>query len=108
MVVNHIWQMSEDNQQLGWYKDKFVKEKRHSQAVEESLEKVSQRLHQTIEENRIVRLRTKMQHEENREEVIYQLPLNFMPQLSYADIVCCCRDEDNFFIFFLGSLFIIF
>ncbi|PON47631.1 hypothetical protein TorRG33x02_322940 [Trema orientale] len=73
MVVNQIQQMGEDNQQLGYYKDKLGEEKKHSKALEESFEIVSQKLRKTMEENRIVRQRTKMQQEENKEEVIYPL-----------------------------------
>ncbi|GMN27051.1 hypothetical protein TIFTF001_001524 [Ficus carica] len=68
MVTSQIRQMTEDNQQLGWYKDKLIKKDMHAKALEESLDIVSQKLRQTMKENRIVRLRTKMQHEENKEE----------------------------------------
>ncbi|KAL6284941.1 hypothetical protein ACE6H2_015870 [Prunus campanulata] len=69
MVVNRIRQMSEDNQQLNWFKNRVAKEQRHAKALEESLGIVSEKLRKTTEENRIVRHRTKMQHEENKEEV---------------------------------------
>lgn len=69
MVTNQIRQMSEDNQQLVYLKNKVVKEQRHSKALEESFGIVSEKLRKTEAENRIVRLRTKMQHEENKEEV---------------------------------------
>jgi hypothetical protein len=70
MVVNQIRQMSEDNQQLLYFKNKVVKEKKHSKAMEESFGIVTEKLRKTMEENRIVRRRTKMQHEEIKEEVI--------------------------------------
>jgi hypothetical protein len=73
MVVNQIRQMSEDNQQLVYFKDKVVKERRHSKTVKESLDLVTKKLRKTEEEFRIVRQRTKMQHEENKEEVILVL-----------------------------------
>lgn len=61
--------MSEDNQQLGWYEDLLAQEKRHSKALEESMRTISDKLRQKEEENRILRARTKLQHQENREEV---------------------------------------
>jgi hypothetical protein len=70
MVVNQIRQISEDNQQLLYFKNKVVKEKKHSKAMDESFGIVTQKLRKTMEENRIVRRRTKMQHEEIKEEVI--------------------------------------
>lgn len=69
MVVDQIKQMSEDNQQLTWLKYKVVKERSKSKAYEESLDKVCEKLRKTTEENRIVRQRTLMQHEEDKEEV---------------------------------------
>ena len=70
MVVKQFRQMSEDNQQLIYLKDKVAKEQKHAKALEESFDIVAEKLRKTMEENRIVRLRTKMQHEENKEEVI--------------------------------------
>ncbi|KAF7145759.1 hypothetical protein RHSIM_Rhsim04G0129300 [Rhododendron simsii] len=70
MVVNQMRQMSEDNQQLIWFKDKVAKEQRRSKALEESFEVVSEKLRKTVEENRIVRQRSKMHHEQNKEEFI--------------------------------------
>ncbi|GMI81161.1 SUPPRESSOR OF GENE SILENCING 3 [Hibiscus trionum] len=72
MVVKQIRQMSEDNQQLIFYKNKVAKEQRLKNALEESLGIVSNKLRKTMEENRIVRQRTKMQHEQNKEEMDYQ------------------------------------
>ncbi|KAD2394118.1 hypothetical protein E3N88_41095 [Mikania micrantha] len=71
-VVNQLKQMHEDNQQLHWYKNKVVKEKMHSKALEESYGLVSQKLRKTEEENRIVRERTQLYHEQNKEEMDYQ------------------------------------
>ncbi|KAE9444909.1 hypothetical protein C3L33_23193, partial [Rhododendron williamsianum] len=76
MVVNQMRQMSEDNQQLIWFKDKVAKEQRRSKALEESFEVVSEKLRKTVEENRIVRQRSKMHHEQNKEEVITGLDIN--------------------------------
>ncbi|KAG4180264.1 hypothetical protein ERO13_A10G158700v2 [Gossypium hirsutum] len=72
MVVKQIRQMSEDNQQLIFYKNKVAKEQRQKVALEESFGIVSERLRKTLEENRIVRQRTKMQHEQNKEEMDFQ------------------------------------
>ncbi|PON84003.1 Zinc finger-XS domain containing protein [Trema orientale] len=94
MVVNQIRQMSEDNQQLGYYKDKYGKEQRRSKTLEESFDIVSQKLRKTMEENRIVRQRTKMQQEENKEEMDLQ-------QKFYEDQLKIIREsrdakEENF------------
>ena len=70
MVVHQIRQMNEDNQQLLYFKDKAVKGEKHTKALEESIGIMSEKLRKTMEENRIVRRRTKMQHEETKEEVI--------------------------------------
>nr|CAD1842145.1 unnamed protein product [Ananas comosus var. bracteatus] len=69
MVVNPMKQMSEDNQQLLWLKNKVVKQEQRSKALEETVKVVNQKLSETMEENRIVMLRTKIQHEENKEEM---------------------------------------
>lgn len=75
-------QMSEDNQQLVWLKNKVIKQEQRSKALEETFGVVTQKLRETMEENRIVRLRTKIQHEENKEEVMsllrYYYDINFM------------------------------
>ncbi|OVA05798.1 XS domain [Macleaya cordata] len=72
MVVGPMKQMSEDNQQLVWLKNKVVKEQRHSKALEESFGVLSEKLRKTKKENLIVRQRTKLQHEQNKEEMDYQ------------------------------------
>ncbi|KAA0063087.1 protein SUPPRESSOR OF GENE SILENCING 3 [Cucumis melo var. makuwa] len=72
MVVDQIRQMSADNQQLSWLKNRVVKERNKAKAYEESLGKVCEKLRKTKEENRIVRQRTLMQHEENIEEMQMQ------------------------------------
>ncbi|KAL3597191.1 hypothetical protein D5086_008828 [Populus alba] len=64
MVVNQIRQMAEDNQQLLYLKNKVVEEQ-----LEEFSGIVNEKLRKTEEENRIVRLRTQMHHEQNKEEV---------------------------------------
>ncbi|KAM7270558.1 hypothetical protein ACFE04_029772 [Oxalis oulophora] len=72
MVVKQIRKMSDDNQQLMYYKNAADKEKKCAQALEKSYELVSEKLRKTMEENRIVRQRTKLQHEQTKEEMDYQ------------------------------------
>ncbi|CAJ1974736.1 unnamed protein product [Sphenostylis stenocarpa] len=72
MVVHQIRQMSEDNQYLIYFKNKAVKKAKHTKALEESIGIMSEKLRKTMEENRIVRRRTKMQHEETKEEMYMQ------------------------------------
>ncbi|XP_062083741.1 protein SUPPRESSOR OF GENE SILENCING 3 [Humulus lupulus] len=93
-VVTEIRQMSEDNQQLGYYKDKYSREQRHAKALKESFDVVSNKLRKTIAESRIVRHRTKMQQDENKEEMILQEEF-FKDQLK---IIHDSRDvkEENF------------
>ncbi|KAL0424146.1 UNVERIFIED_CONTAM: protein SUPPRESSOR OFSILENCING 3 [Sesamum radiatum] len=59
MVVNQMKQMSEDNQQLIWFKNKVAEEQTSKKALEESYGIVTEKLRKTMEENRIVKLRTK-------------------------------------------------
>ncbi|XVF58918.1 hypothetical protein PTKIN_Ptkin07bG0104600 [Pterospermum kingtungense] len=94
MVVKQIRQMSEDNQQLIFYKNQVVKEQMLKSALEESFGIVSEKLRKTMEENRIVRQRTKMQHEQNKEEMDYQEQF-FKEQIKYIHEA---RDEkeENF------------
>ncbi|KAJ0977241.1 hypothetical protein J5N97_012715 [Dioscorea zingiberensis] len=72
MVVVPMKQMSEENQQLVYYKNKLVREKQRSKAFEESFGVVTQKLRDSVNANQIVRLRTKMQFEENKEEMDIQ------------------------------------
>lgn len=71
MVVGPMKQMSEDNQQLTWFKNKAAKDQREKKALEVSNNILSKQLRQTMEQNRIVRQRTKEQYEENKEEVLH-------------------------------------
>ncbi|RYR25083.1 hypothetical protein Ahy_B02g058711 isoform B [Arachis hypogaea] len=93
MVVNQIKQMSEDNQLLNYLKNRVEKEKKHKKALEESFGIVSEKLRRTMEENRIVRLRTKMQHEENKEEMYMQENF-FKDQLKSIHETRNAREED--------------
>ncbi|RZC49838.1 hypothetical protein C5167_018262 [Papaver somniferum] len=72
MVVTPMKQMSEENQQLLWYKNRLDKNQRHTKGLEESLGIMSERLRKTTKENVIVRERTKLQHEQNKEEMDQQ------------------------------------
>lgn len=71
-VWNPAKQMREDNQQLIWFKNKAAKHQMQAKALEESLSLVSEKHRQTLEENKIVRLKTKMHHEQIKEEMEYQ------------------------------------
>ncbi|KAK1276179.1 Protein SUPPRESSOR OF GENE SILENCING 3 [Acorus gramineus] len=72
MVRIPMNKMHEDNQLLSYYKNKVAKEQLHSKTLQDSFGVVSQKLRETMEENKIVRLRSKIQHEENKEEMDYQ------------------------------------
>ncbi|KAJ7945190.1 suppressor of gene silencing protein [Quillaja saponaria] len=93
MVVKQIRQMSEDNQQLLWYKNKMVKEQRNKKALEESFGIVSAKLRKTMEENRIVRQRTKLQHEENKEEMYAQEQF-FKDQITFIHDSTKAKEEN--------------
>ncbi|MBA0690184.1 hypothetical protein Goari_007877, partial [Gossypium aridum] len=91
MVVNQIRQMSEANQELIFYKNKFAIQQRLKTALEESFGVVSEKLRKTMEENRIVRQRTKMQHEQNKEEMDFQEQF-FKEQIKFIHEA---RDEEE-------------
>nr|AHV82104.1 suppressor of gene silencing 3 [Nicotiana benthamiana] len=71
-VGNPAKQMMEDNQQLNWFKNKAAKHQMQAKALEQSLTLVSEKHRQTLEENKIVRLKTKIHHEQIKEEMEYQ------------------------------------
>ncbi|KAG8642393.1 protein SUPPRESSOR OF GENE SILENCING 3 isoform X2 [Manihot esculenta] len=93
MVVCQINQMSEDNQQLIWFKSKADKEKRKNRTLEESLEIVTDKLRKTTEENRIVRQRTQMHHEQSQEELDFQEQF-FKDQLKLIHEARDAKEED--------------
>lgn len=72
MVVGPLKQMDEDNQMLLWYKSKVARQQRNEKALQQTMGVMSNQLRITSEENRIVRLRTTIQHEENKEQVIFE------------------------------------
>lgn len=71
-VVIPMKQMSEENQQLLWFKNKAAKDQRQKKALEESFNIVSEKLRKTMNANRAVRERTKILQIENKEEMDYQ------------------------------------
>ncbi|KAL7591848.1 protein SUPPRESSOR OF GENE SILENCING 3 [Lactuca sativa] len=71
-VVKRLKQMNEDSQQLHWYKKKVAKQEISLKALEESFWIVSQKLKKLEEESRIVRERTQLYHEQNKEEMDFQ------------------------------------
>ncbi|KAJ9176031.1 hypothetical protein P3X46_014523 [Hevea brasiliensis] len=93
MVVRQINQMSEDNQQLIWLKSRVDKEQRKTKTLEESLEIVSDKLRKTAEENRIVRQRTQMHHEQSQEELDFQEQF-FKDQLKVIHEARDAKEED--------------
>lgn len=70
MVESKIKDINDDNQQLGYLKNEFAKEQIKSQVLADSLSKVSEKLRRTTEVIRVVRERTKEQHQQNKEEVM--------------------------------------
>ncbi|KAF6141475.1 hypothetical protein GIB67_000856 [Kingdonia uniflora] len=72
MVDGPMKKMSKDNEQLVYLKNKVDRERKHSKALQESFGVVSEKLRKTMQENRIVRQRTKAQHEQNKEEMDFQ------------------------------------
>ncbi|ONM33683.1 Protein SUPPRESSOR OF GENE SILENCING 3 [Zea mays] len=65
-------QMSEDNQQLNYLKNKMVKTEQRSKAVEETLGIITQKLRETMEENVFVKRKAKEKHLEYEEEMKHQ------------------------------------
>lgn len=68
-VVSQLKKMSKDSQELIWYKKKIAKQERSSKALEEAFWLISQKLKKHEEENKIVRDRTQLYHDQNKEEV---------------------------------------
>jgi hypothetical protein len=63
-------QMSEDNQQLNYLKNKVVKTEQRSKAVEETLGAVTQKYRETMEEMIFVKDKAKEKHLEYEQEVM--------------------------------------
>jgi hypothetical protein len=71
MVVVQMKQMSEDNQQLSYLKNKVVKTEEHSKTVVESLCVITQKLKETREDNIFVKSKAQEKHAEYEQEVIH-------------------------------------
>ncbi|XWS40315.1 hypothetical protein CRYUN_Cryun18bG0130100 [Craigia yunnanensis] len=69
MVESQIKKINDDSQQLTRLKKKAAQEQQHSQVLAESLGRLSEKLRQTTEENCIMRQQTRLQHEQNKEEL---------------------------------------
>ncbi|KAH6796772.1 hypothetical protein C2S52_021326, partial [Perilla frutescens var. hirtella] len=69
MVVKQMKQMSEDNQQLLWFKDKVVREQKSKKALEESYGLLTEKLRKSKVENQEFKLRTRKHHEQIKEEM---------------------------------------
>ncbi|GAV83681.1 LOW QUALITY PROTEIN: XS domain-containing protein [Cephalotus follicularis] len=69
MVMNGVKQMSEDSKELKRLKCRYAQEQSRAEALQESHRIVSEKLKRREEEIRIVRERTKSQHETYKEEV---------------------------------------
>ncbi|KAI4299018.1 hypothetical protein L6164_032514 [Bauhinia variegata] len=65
MVESKIKHINEDSQQLNYFKHKAA----NTRVLAKSLSKVSERLRKTTEENHLVRERTRMLYEQNKEEM---------------------------------------
>lgn len=70
VVNSQLKQMSEDNHLLLSYKNKVEKLKKELEVLNGSFGTVTEKMRKVSEENRIVRLRTKLHHKEIKEEVI--------------------------------------
>lgn len=66
MVVIPMKQMNEDNQQLIWLKNKVVKQEQQSKVLKETIGVITQRWRETVEENIMVRRRSKIQLKRTR------------------------------------------
>ena len=69
MVVGPLKKMSQDNQQMMLFRNKAATQQKRYETLEKSFGLVTQKLRQKDEESKIVRLRSKEQHEENKIQV---------------------------------------
>ncbi|PSR88074.1 suppressor of gene silencing like protein [Actinidia chinensis var. chinensis] len=72
MVVDQMKQMNEDNQELIMIKERVAKWQRQFNALKQSFGLVSEKLRKTSEESHIVQQRSKIHHDQNKEEVDFQ------------------------------------
>ncbi|XWS62539.1 hypothetical protein CRYUN_Cryun06bG0020100 [Craigia yunnanensis] len=68
MVESQVKKINDGSRQLTRLKKKVAQEWQHSQVLAESLGRLSEKFRQATEENCIVRLLTRLQHEQNKEE----------------------------------------
>ncbi|XP_062028301.1 protein SUPPRESSOR OF GENE SILENCING 3-like [Rosa rugosa] len=72
MVLHPLRKMNEDSQLVSYMKTRVAKEERHSQALEETLRIVNDKMQKIQEENHLLKERTKMHYEQNKEEMDLQ------------------------------------
>ncbi|KAK8699188.1 hypothetical protein V6N13_115282 [Hibiscus sabdariffa] len=70
MVESRIKKMNDDSQQLNLLKKKVAQEQQHSQVLAESLGQLGEKLRQTTKKYSIVRQQSRLQHEQNKEELV--------------------------------------
>ncbi|OMO79940.1 hypothetical protein CCACVL1_13293 [Corchorus capsularis] len=69
MVESQIKKINDDSQQLTQLKKKVAQEQLHSQVLAESLGRLSEKLRQTTSENYTVKQRSRLRHEQDKEEL---------------------------------------
>ncbi|XP_039007083.1 protein SUPPRESSOR OF GENE SILENCING 3-like isoform X2 [Hibiscus syriacus] len=69
MVESQIKKINNDSQQLILLKKKVAQEQQHSQVLAESIGQLGEKLRQTTEEYSIARQQSRLQHEQNKEEL---------------------------------------
>ncbi|XP_028753272.1 protein SUPPRESSOR OF GENE SILENCING 3-like, partial [Neltuma alba] len=94
MIESKIKQINDDAQQVDYFKRKATKEQIKSQVLEASLCQISEKLRRTLQENRVVRQRTKIQQDENKEEMDAQEQF-FLEQIQIIQQTIDAK-EDNF------------
>ncbi|XP_050379107.1 protein SUPPRESSOR OF GENE SILENCING 3-like [Argentina anserina] len=72
MVLHPLRKMSDDSQQVNYMKTRVAKEEKHSQGLEEALRIVNEKMLKIQEENRVLRERTRMHYEQNKDEMDLQ------------------------------------
>lgn len=72
MVLHPLRKMCVDSQQVSYMKKRIAREERHNQALEETLRIVNEKMLKVQEENRLLRERTRMHYEQNKEEMDLQ------------------------------------